>query len=344
MPPLMNVAVLRFDRTEALLDGRVRTENVNFLNVPGGKASVEGFLCGAFDAADVPLVRYVYWKRQGRPFTAIPVFTDRLFQRQYIYTRTDTGITRLADLRGRRVMCAPSYFSTPAFWHRAILREEGGIEPHEIDWHTAFPLDDGMEPPSGIKLTLSPASLLGIERLLDATVDALMTARTAMIPKSEKHRIRRVVEDGYAREREAARHTRFFPILHVIAVHEAALARRPLFAQELCRAFDAAKDHAYRRLQDERMTALPFMRGYLDDTIAIWGDDPWPYGLERNRPVLAQFLRYAEEQGLLDRTPTPDELFDPSAASYEFRARMSAGTITGVMDGGWAPEPTYPEP
>jgi hypothetical protein len=40
----------------------------------------------------------------GLPITAVPIFTDRFFQHQYIYTRRDSGINGLADLRGRRLV------------------------------------------------------------------------------------------------------------------------------------------------------------------------------------------------------------------------------------------------
>lgn len=334
----MNVAVLRFDRTAALADGRVRIDNVNMISVPGGKVGVDGFTSGAFDAADVPFAKYVFWRANGMAITAIPVFTDRFFQHQYIYTRTDTGIADLGDLRGRRVMCAPSYFSTPSFWHRALLQEEAGIQPHEIEWFAAFPEPKGLKAP--VKVTHAPASMLGLERLLDGTVDALMTARTALMPQGQEHRIRRVIPDAWERQRAWAKRTGFFPIAHVLAIHNEALEARPGLAAELCAAFDESKAIAYRILQDERMNALPLMRGYLDDTVAMWGDDPWPYGRDKNRAQIARFLQYAHEQGMTERQLGVDELFDNPAAGYAFQARMVPGSITGVMDGGWALEPS----
>jgi hypothetical protein len=177
----MNIGVLRFDRTAALIDGRVQIENVNVVNVPGGKTGVQGLLSGGFEGADVPFIKYVLWKAAGKPITAIPVFTDRLFQHQYIYTRTDTGIKSLADLRGRRVICAPSYFSTPTFWTRALI-EEAGVPISSIEWYSAGKPDDGVAYPEALNVKVAPASWLGLERLIDGTADCLITARTARIP------------------------------------------------------------------------------------------------------------------------------------------------------------------
>jgi 4,5-dihydroxyphthalate decarboxylase len=342
-PPPMHVATLRFDRTAALIDGRVRSAGINFIAAPGGRASVAGFLAGAFDAADIPFARYVFWKQQGRPITAVPVFTDRLFQHEYVYTRTDSGIESPAELRGRRVLCAPSYFSTPSFWHRALFRDDYGLELGDVAWYSAGTESDGMRVPDAVNLTVIPAPWLGLEPLLDGTVDVLMTARTAMVPAARRHEIRRVMHDAGERRRAWAKRTGCFPILHVLAIRNESLAARPGFDVELCRAFDEAKQLAYRTLQDERMSALPFMRGFLDDTVATWGDDPWPYGVEPNRPTLERFLDDARDQGLTNCRLHVEELFTSDAAARAFTARMTPGAITGIMDGGWAPEPTYPD-
>lgn len=332
----MNFGVLRFDRTAALVDGRVRIDNVNVINVPGGKAEVRGLLSGGLDAADVPLIKYVFWKQKGLPITAVPVFTDRLFQHQYMYTRRDAGIEALTDLRGRRVICAPSYFSTPTFWFRALI-EEAGIAFSEIEWYSAGEPEDGMRYPETLGVKIAPASWLGLERLIDGTADCLLTARTARVPTGWEARIRRLFPDAYERDRAWARRTGYFPPMHVLAINESALAARPDFAQELCAAFDAAKLHAYRIVQDERMTVLPFMRAYLDDTVAFFGDDPWPYGAEKNRPQILRFLELVHAHGATERPIQFDELFHESAVDYVFAARMTPGCITDMMDGGWAP-------
>jgi 4,5-dihydroxyphthalate decarboxylase len=201
-----------------------------------------------------------------------------------------------------------------------------------------------MRIPDGIRVTVSPASILGLERLLDGTADCLMTARTPLVPREQQHRVRRVLSDAHERLRRWYERNRFFPILHVIAIRQEALSARPGFGTELCNAYDEAKDYAYRVLQDERMTGLPFMRAYLDDTVELCGDDPWPYGLERNRAELERFLGYANEHGLTNRRLEVEELFDESAVRYRFTARMAPGCITATSEGGWAPSATRPDP
>jgi 4,5-dihydroxyphthalate decarboxylase len=179
---------------------------------------------------------------------------------------------------------------------------------------------------------------LGLERLLDGTADALMTARTPMFPPGQEGRIRRVLADANERQRAWFKRTGFFPILHVIAIRDEALKSRPGLGEDICRAYDAAKQYAYDLLQDDRMTGLPLMRGYLDDAMAMGGADPWPYGIERNRAEIERFLDLAREDGFTAERVSIEALFDPQAAAFGFTARMTPGCITGTAEGGWAPE------
>ena len=117
----ITLAIQRFDRTAPLEGGMLSPRDVTVLFVPP-RVSVEGILTGDFDAAEMPLAHYTFLKDIGDPYTAIPVFTDRLFIQQYVYTRPDTGITSPGQLRGRRVL-VPMYYMTASLWHRAMLEE-----------------------------------------------------------------------------------------------------------------------------------------------------------------------------------------------------------------------------
>ena len=56
---------------------------------------------------------------------------------------------------------------------------------------------------------------------------------------------------------------------------------------------------------------LPWMHAELDDIDAVFGGDPWPYGIEPNRPTLEALVRYLHEQGVIARPVKVDELFVP---------------------------------
>lgn len=318
---LMTLAIQRFDRTAPLHTGEVKVKDVMVLHVPPG-TGVTGLLKGVFDAAEVPLAHYAFLQDIGDAFTAIPVFPDRLFIHQYVYTRPETGIRSPQDLRGRRVL-VPMYYMTASLWHRGMLKEDYGIEPQEIEWHTTSPeRDPRMRLPRGVKVVLSRGPHLGFERLLDGTADCLMTEGTPALGDEARDRVVRVHPDVHGLQREYYQKTGFHIVVHVIVVRKEAAEERPGLPEELCRAFDEAKGLAYTVLRNERMTSLPLMRAYLDETVAMFGHDPWPYGLERNWRELDQFLAYAYEQGLTRMRLSPESLFDPSVREFPFRATM----------------------
>jgi 4,5-dihydroxyphthalate decarboxylase len=55
----------------------------------------------------------------------------------------------------------------------------------------------------------------------------------------------------------------------------------------------------------------------LDEIKAAFGGDPWPYGVEVNRPTLSALVRYLEEQGVIAKAPRVDDLFVPVRQIHE---------------------------
>jgi 4,5-dihydroxyphthalate decarboxylase len=92
-------------------------------------------------------------------------------------------------------------------------------------------------------------------------------------------------------------------------VHE----KQPFVASALYRAFNQAKDVALKKMnyRGTLRYMLPWMTAELDDIDAVFGGDPWPYGVEANRPTLSALVRYLEEQGVIAKAPRVDELFVP---------------------------------
>ena len=321
----MSMAIMKFDRTQALLSRAVDVPDV-LVSQAHPRVAVEGFVNGIYDAAEIPVARYFFLKAHGEPVTAIPVFTDRIFVQQYAFTRPDSGIKSPADLRGRKVMI-PGYYLTSSIWHRGLLKDNFGVEPHEVEWVTFYPeRDPRMSPPEGVKVTHVPAERMGIRLLLDGTVDALMLETTGPMEGDEPDRIVPVYQNVNEVQREWYRQTHFHPGVHIIGVRQSAVDERPEFLEELCHAFDKARALTYKVLQNERQTALPMMRSYLNDSRALFGDDPWPYGYDKIHDEVAQALSYAYDQGLTKSLQTPEQLFEKAARDFRFKSRMAYGS------------------
>ncbi len=58
----------------------------------------------AFDVSEMSLSSYCVKLAQGDcPYIALPVFLSRAFRHSSVYIRTDKGIERPEDLRGKRI-------------------------------------------------------------------------------------------------------------------------------------------------------------------------------------------------------------------------------------------------
>src|SRR2546427_3277059 len=134
----LTLACERYDRTDALREGRIQPEGIDLVFLP--LAPQESFWRMLrrfeFDASEMSLSAYTVAKSRGEDrIIAIPVFTSREFRHSAIYVNTKAGIEKPADLKGKRVG-VPEYMLTAVVWARGILRSEYGVQPSEIKWLT----------------------------------------------------------------------------------------------------------------------------------------------------------------------------------------------------------------
>ncbi len=102
--------------------------------------------------------------------------------------------------------------------------------------------------------------------------------------------------------------------MHTIVVRTEVLDRHPWLAMNLFTAFEEAKRRSLERLCDVTVphAPLPWIAPYAERMRALFGDDFWPYGVEKNRKTLEAFLQFGYEQGVCRRKLAPEELFHPN--------------------------------
>ena len=59
----------------------------------------------------------------------------------------------------------------------------------------------------------------------------------------------------------------------------------------------------------------PFLMRDIDEIYEVFDGDPWPYGLEPNRPTLEAFVTYLTDQSLIAAPVPVDDLFVPTLTS-----------------------------
>lgn len=318
----LTLACWDYDRTRALQEGRVPVEGVELTYLP---LRVEETFWRMlryqeFDAAELSLGSYLMAREKGYPrLIAIPVFPSRAFRHSCIYINTDSGIKEPKDLAGKKVG-VPEYQITMAIWARGILQHEYGVKPEQMKWFTGGEEHPGREdkirhdlPPNLDIRPIGPEQTLSsmLERgELDAVISAHMPS--PFVRRSPK--VRRLIQNFRAVERDYYRRTKIFPTMHTVALREEVYEKNPWVAQSLCKAFAESK-----RICQESMyefSALKYMLAWsiaeMEEEREIFGEDLWPYGLAANRHVLETLVQYAHEQGLLKSRLDLKSLFAPS--------------------------------
>ncbi|WP_255951100.1 ABC transporter substrate-binding protein [Streptomyces odontomachi] len=316
----ITLACERYDRTEALRDGRVRPAGVDLTYLP--QQVEETFFRMArfqeFDAAEMSLSSYVVGLTRGAPFIALPVFPSRLFRHSGIYVSADSGITDPSDLRGKQVGVA-EYQLTANVWIRGMLADEHDVPVESVTYRTGGLHQAGrveklkVDLPPDVRVTpIGPQQTLS-DMLASGEIDALYTPRTPASFTRGDSGVRRLFEPSGTAEEEYFRRTGIFPIMHVVVLRRDVYERNRWLARSLYDAFVAAKLQCEQGM-DETAAArymLPWLHDEVARTRAVLGDDYWSYGLDRNVEVLRTFLRYSHDQGLAARKLEPEELFAP---------------------------------
>lgn len=319
----LSLACCDYDRTRALFDGRARIDGctVAATALEPEEAFHRAFKYEEFDVSELSLSSYTVQVARGENrYVAVPAFVSRVFRHSGVYVRTDRGIQRPQDLKGK-TLGVPEYQMTANVWIRGILQDEYGVRPAEIRWRNG-----GLEQPGReerTKLTLPPGIDLQplphgstLSAMLEAgEIDGVLAARPPSCFTRGAPHVGRLFADFRKAEQEYFRRTRIFPVMHVIGIRKSLLEKHAWLAVNVTKAFIQAKALCWQELGQigHLYSSLPWGVADFADARALMGEDYWSYGLEPNRHVLEVFTRYHHEQGLSTRRVSVDEMFASAA-------------------------------
>ena len=104
---------------------------------------------------------------------------------------------------------------------------------------------------------------------------------------------------------------KIFPIMHLVVLRRDVHEQHPAAAARLFKALDDSKALAYRRMRylGALRYMLPWLAADVEEIDAVFGGDPWPYGVETNRPTLETFVQHLLDQSMIACRVSIEELF-----------------------------------
>ncbi len=324
----LSFACTKYDRTAAILDGTVKPDGINLISTSTtrpGEIFWRMLLHEEFDCSEMSLSSYSIVKTLGKKdWQGIPAFTARRFFNVDPIVTVDSGIKEPKDLEGKKVG-VPEYQMSAAVWIRGILHDEYDVRPEKIQWYVGRRRDltrekvTGIEAPPNVHLTFLENTSIG-EALLSGKLDAalLHISIPSLVDStspdlSSNPRIRTLFPDPKSEAIRYFKKTGVIPINHTIVIKNSVHQKYPWAATNMFKALEESKLRAYemwRDLEDwEKFSSAYFVSDLIKEQRKLFGDDPFPYGLSKNRRSLETLGRYLFEQGLVPVMPDYDKMF-----------------------------------
>jgi 4,5-dihydroxyphthalate decarboxylase len=305
----LKTAIQTQGHTRALKDGSIKpkTFEFEFEEVPAIIQAFRRMVRGLeFDISEMAITTYICAKEHGKPFTALPIFLVRAFHHGAIVVNTKLGIRGPKDLEGKKIGVNRGYTVTTGVWARGILQHEHGVDLNKITWVLS-----GDEHVAEYRPPANVVPIAAGKKLEDMVIAGeIAGAIGVQIDHPDvKPLIPNAAEAGFA----ALRRDGHYPINHTLVVKDELLRSQPGLARDIFDAFNDAKNRYIERLKSNAIAEPSKTDQLYKRVMDITGKDPLAYGVEASRPMIEAVIQYAEEQRILTRHFTVEELFPAKA-------------------------------
>jgi 4,5-dihydroxyphthalate decarboxylase len=311
-----------YDRMQPIYTGEVQVEGIdlNFIPIEQPRPIFDRMSGGQeFDVAEYSSSEYVQrFAAKQCPFVAIPVFPSRCFRHGFIAINKKSGIKTPKDLEGKRIGVA-LYTMTAAIFIRGLLQHEYGVDFSKVKWMQGAINTAGSHGAPTVLPLLKPVTMepnvsgKSLSQLIESgEVDATMGTS---LPESARTNpnVTQLFPNFVELEKDYYKRTKIYPIMHLIAIRKEIHEKYPFVASSLFHAFTRAKEIALERMFNLRALRymVPWLMRDIDEIYEHFNGDPWPYGIEPNRPTLEALVTYLKDQHLIAEKVPVDDLFAP---------------------------------
>ena len=314
----LSIATTDYDHFRDFRFGLVQAEGIDHVWLTHGHHEI--FARQTFnrewDVSELSLAKFsAQVTRENSDIIGLPIICSRLFRFSSFYVNKNSGIKTVQDLKGKRIG-SPEWAHSAAVYMRGWMHNECGVKLQDVHWYQAGANDPGriekveLSLPEGVKLTRVADKSLS-EMLASGDIDCAIIARPPTCFLKGDPNVVRLYPDYLGMEEEYFARTKVWPIMHIIAMKKAILEDNPWVARSLVNAFQESKRRSLERLLDPAVSRYPlaWLPTYARRMRDMFDGDPFPYGIEENRPTWEQMLLYTYQQGIAHRHATPDELF-----------------------------------
>ena len=314
----LSIATTDYDHFRDFRQGVVKAEGVdlNWLNLGHHECFARFTANREFDLSELSFAKFAAQvTRDDSDIIGLPVICSRLFRFSSFYVNVKSGIRTAADLRGKKIG-SPEWAHSAAVYMRGWLHNEMDVKLTDVHWYQAGANAPGREEkvelnlPEGLKLTRVADKSLS-ELLAAGDIDCAIIARPPTCFLEGHPDVVRLFPEYLEQEEAYYDRTKVWPIMHIIAMRKRILDEHPWVARNLYNAFQESKRRSIERLLDPAVSRypLPWLSTYARRMRDRFGGDPFPYGVEENRPTWEQMALYTWQQGIAHRQFTPEEIF-----------------------------------
>lgn len=307
----LTISIERYDRTAALLDGRVKMKDFDVKFVPEENVQRHHKMARnqSYDIAEFSGIGLLVARERGEPIIGLPIFPRRLFSYSFIYINSDANIREPQDLVGKKVG-TPAYGVTMAVLARGDLQHEYDVHPSKIRWIKTNEELYPFNPPKDILIQQIQGSRKTLENMLvKGEIDAMIHPSVIRPFREGSSKVKRLFPDFASKEKEYARKKSFCPIMHSIMIKSSLAVKYRVKISNVVTAFEESKRICYDELSHPAYSSSIWTNYELEQQNQILGSDAFPTGTQANRKALQELMEMCLEQGFISHEIEIDTLF-----------------------------------